>query len=78
MVICAVLLAVLLAVFRTRLRALDIFWALLLFGTAVLSILIVLYTRREELHSPVVRIANDDLEVFEQTIWESIASILSV
>ena len=44
-VLCAVLLAVVLAVFRTRLRALDIFSAFLLFGAAVLSILIVLYTR---------------------------------
>ena len=44
-VLCAVLLAVVLAVFRTRLRALDIFSVFLLFGAAVLSTLIVLYTR---------------------------------
>src|ERR1700728_4123136 len=44
-VVCAVLLAVLLAVFRSRLRAMDVFSALLLFGAAVLSVLIVLYTR---------------------------------
>jgi PAS domain S-box-containing protein len=44
-VVCAVLLAVVLAAFRTRLRALDIFSSFLLFGAAVLSILIVLYTR---------------------------------
>src|ERR1019366_9767901 len=44
-VLCTVLLAVALVVFRTRLRALDIFSAFLLFGAAVLSILIVLYTR---------------------------------
>ena len=44
-VVCALLLALVLAVFRTRLRALDVFSALLLFGAAVLSILIVLYTR---------------------------------
>jgi PAS domain S-box-containing protein len=44
-VLCAVLLTVLLVVFRTRLRALDIFSAFLFFGAAVLSVLIVLYTR---------------------------------
>jgi len=44
-VLCTVLLAVALAVFRTRIRALDIFSAFLLFGAAVFSILIVLYTR---------------------------------
>src|ERR1035437_4407164 len=44
-VLCAVLLAVVLTIFRTRLRALDIFSAFLLFGAAVFSILIVLYTR---------------------------------
>jgi PAS domain S-box-containing protein len=44
-VLCTVLLAVALVVFRTRLRALDIFSAFLLFGAAVFSILIVLYTR---------------------------------
>ena len=44
-VLCAVLLAVTLAVFRARLQTLDIFSAFLLFGAAVLSILIVLYTR---------------------------------
>ena len=40
-----VLLTVVLAVFRTKLRALDVFSAFLLFGAAVLSVLIVLYTR---------------------------------
>ena len=44
-VVCAVLLAVVLALFRTRLRTLDVFSAFLLFGAAVLSVLIVLYTR---------------------------------
>jgi PAS domain-containing protein len=44
-VVCAVLLAVVLAAFRTKLRALDVFSAFLLFGAAVLSVLIVLYTR---------------------------------
>jgi PAS domain S-box-containing protein len=44
-VLSAVLLAMVLTIFRTRLRALDIFSALLLFGAAVFSILIVLYTR---------------------------------
>ena len=44
-VLSAVLLAVVLVVFRTRLRSLDIFSAFLLFGAAVFSILIVLYTR---------------------------------
>src|SRR6202050_1227287 len=44
-VVCAVLLAVVLAIFRTNLRALDSFSAFLLFGAAVLSVLIVLYTR---------------------------------
>ena len=44
-VVCVVLLAVVLAVFRTGLQALDVFSAFLLFGAAVLSILIVLYTR---------------------------------
>jgi PAS domain-containing protein len=44
-VLCTVLLAVALVVFRTWLRALDIFSAFLLFGAAVFSILIVLYTR---------------------------------
>lgn len=44
-VVCAVLLIVVLAVFRTKLRALDIFSAFLLFGAAALSVLIVLYTR---------------------------------
>ncbi len=44
-VLCAVLLAVVLTIFRTRLRALDIFSAFLLFGAAIFSILIVLYTR---------------------------------
>ncbi len=44
-VLCALLLAVGIAVFRTRLRALDIFSAFLLFGAAVFSILIVLYTK---------------------------------
>src|SRR5208337_95954 len=43
-VLCTVLL-VALVVFRTRLRALDIFSAFLLFGAAVFSILIILYTR---------------------------------
>ena len=45
MVVCAVLLAVVLAVFRTKLRGLDVFSVFLLFGAAVLSVLIVLYTR---------------------------------
>lgn len=40
-----VLLAVVLAVFRTKLRTLDVFSAFLLFGAAVLFVLIVLYTR---------------------------------
>ncbi len=44
-VVCAVLLAVVLTVFRTKLRALDIFSAFLLFGAAAFSVLIVLYTR---------------------------------
>src|ERR1700678_2176398 len=44
-IVCAVFLAVVLAVFRTRLRTLDVFSAFLLFGAAVLSVLIVLYTR---------------------------------
>ena len=44
-VVCVVLLAVVLAVFRTKLRTLDVFSAFLLFGAAVLSVLIVLYTR---------------------------------
>src|SRR6202167_5678146 len=44
-VLCAVLLCVVLAIFRSGLRALDMFSALLLFGAAVLSVLIVLYTR---------------------------------
>jgi PAS domain-containing protein len=44
-VVWAVLLAVVLAVFRTKLRTLDVFSAFLLFGAAVLSVLIVLYTR---------------------------------
>ena len=44
-VFSVVLLAVLLAVFRTKVRALDVFSAFLLFGAAVLSVLIVLYTR---------------------------------
>ena len=43
--VCAVLLIVVLAVFRTKLRALDVFSAFLLFGAAALSVLIVLYTR---------------------------------
>src|SRR3984957_10627233 len=43
--VCAVLLAVVLAVFRTKLRTLDVFSGFLLFGAAVLSVLIVLYTR---------------------------------
>ena len=44
-VVCAGLLAVVLAVFRTKLRTLDVFSAFLLFGAAVLSVLIILYTR---------------------------------
>jgi PAS domain S-box-containing protein len=44
-IVCCVLLAVVLAVFRTRFRALDIFSAFLLSGAVVFSILIVLYTR---------------------------------
>src|ERR1700721_1356001 len=44
-VVCAVLLAVVLAVFRTKLRTLDVFSAFLLFGAAVLFVLILLYTR---------------------------------
>src|ERR1700691_5112809 len=44
-VVCAVSLAVLLAVFRTKLRALDVFSVLLFFGAAVLAVLIVFYTR---------------------------------
>jgi len=44
-VVGIVLLTVVLAVFRTKLRALDAFSAFLLFGAAVLSVLIVLYTR---------------------------------
>jgi PAS domain S-box-containing protein len=44
-VVCVGLLAVVLAAFTTKLRALDMFSAFLLFGAAVLSILIVLYTR---------------------------------
>src|ERR1700685_4875262 len=43
-VVCAVLLAVVLAVFRTKLRTVELFPAFLLFGAAVLSVLIVLYT----------------------------------
>jgi PAS domain S-box-containing protein len=43
--VCVVFLAVLLATFSTKLRALDVFSAFLLFGAAVLSVLIVLYTR---------------------------------
>ncbi len=44
-IVCVILLVVVLAAFRTNLRALDVFSALLLFGAAVLSVLIVLYTR---------------------------------
>jgi PAS domain S-box-containing protein len=44
-VLCVVLLAVVLAIFRTKVRALDVFSGFLLFGAAVLSVLIVLYTR---------------------------------
>jgi len=44
-VVCVVLLAVLLVLFRTKLRTLDLFSAFLLFGAAILSVLIVLYTR---------------------------------
>ena len=44
-VLCAVLLTVVLAVFRTSLRALDILSAFLLFGAAALRVLVVLYTR---------------------------------
>src|ERR1700677_13809 len=43
--VCIALLAVVLSRFSTKLRALDVFSALLLFGAAVLSVLIVLYTR---------------------------------
>ena len=43
--VSVVSLALLVALFRTRLRALDVFSALLLFGAAVLTVLIVLYTR---------------------------------
>ena len=43
--VSAVLLAVVLAVFKTKLRTLDLFSAFLLFGAAVLSVLIALYTR---------------------------------
>jgi glutamine amidotransferase len=43
--VCVVFIAVLLATFNTKLRVLDIFSAFLLFGAAVLSVLIVLYTR---------------------------------
>jgi len=44
-VVCIISLTLLLALFRTKLRALDVFSALLLFGAAVLTVLIVLYTR---------------------------------
>ena len=44
-VVCVILLTVVLAVFRTNLQARDVFSGFLLFGAAVLSILIVLYTR---------------------------------
>jgi PAS domain S-box-containing protein len=43
--VCVVSLTFLLALFRTKLRALDVFSALLLLGAAVLTVLIVLYTR---------------------------------
>src|ERR1700734_1916493 len=43
--VSVVSLTLLLALFRTKLRALDVFSALLLFGAAVLTVLIVLYTR---------------------------------
>jgi PAS domain S-box-containing protein len=43
-VVFVVLFAVVLAIFRTNLRALDTFSAFLLFGAAVLSVLIVLHT----------------------------------
>jgi PAS domain S-box-containing protein len=45
LVVSVVLLALVLAVLRTKVRALDIFSGFLLFGAAVLSVLIVLYTR---------------------------------
>jgi len=44
-VVGIVFLTVVLAVFRTKVRPLDVFSAFLLFGAAVLSVLIVLYTR---------------------------------
>src|ERR1700677_80194 len=44
-VISVILLVVLLTAVRTKLRTLDVFSAFLLFGAAVLSVLIVLYTR---------------------------------
>jgi PAS domain S-box-containing protein len=44
-VVCVISLTLLLAIFRTKLRALDVFSALLLLGAAVLTVLIVLYTR---------------------------------
>jgi len=44
-VVCVALLGVVLTRFSTKLRALDIFSAFLLFGAAVLAVLIVLYTR---------------------------------
>src|SRR6202453_107444 len=43
--VCIALLAVVLSRFSTKLRALDVFSVLLLFGAAVLCILIALYTR---------------------------------
>lgn len=43
--VCVVSLTLLLALFRTKLRALDVFSVLLLFGAAVLAVLVVLYTR---------------------------------
>ncbi|MBZ5666489.1 MAG: PAS domain S-box protein [Acidobacteriia bacterium] len=44
-VLSAVLLCLVLAIFKSSLRALDIFSAFLFFGAAVFSVLIVLYTR---------------------------------
>jgi phosphoglycerol transferase MdoB-like AlkP superfamily enzyme len=60
--VSVVSLALLVALFRTRLRALDVFSALLLFGAAVLTVLIVLYTRSLR-HAQQVQFDTEDLIV---------------
>src|SRR6202453_1036054 len=68
--VCIALLAVVLSRFSTSLRALEVFSALLLFGAAVLSVLIFFYTRSLRRAQQVQLDTEERLQQMEDNIQE--------